>query len=191
MPAAEQPIITFESASEFAEWLDKNHVDHPGIWMRIYKKDSGITTITYAEALDEALCYGWIDGQKNKHCELSWLQKFTKRGNRSVWSEKNTQHIERLTKEGRMKPSGIATVDAARADGRWAQAYASSKTAEMPEDFLKALAKNQKAKAFYDTLKKSNRYAIYFRLQSAKKTETRLKRITDFIAKLERGEKLY
>lgn len=181
--------MAFPSAAKFRAWLKRNHIAHPGIWMRIFKKASGEATITYAEAVDEALCYGWIDGQKQRFDELSWLQKFTRRGPRSMWSKVNTGHVDRLTREQRMQPAGLAAVQAAQADGRWAQAYCSSSTATMPEDFLQAVAAEPAAHAYFATLSKSRRYTIYFRLQSAKRPETRTKRLQDFVARLKRGEK--
>ncbi len=187
----EQPIIAFASASAFRRWLRANHAAHYGIWMRIAKKDSGLASVTYAEALDEALCHGWIDGQKQSYDATAWLQKFTRRGPRSVWSKINVRHVARLASEGRMQPAGQATVDAAKADGRWAQAYGSSRDAEMPADFLAALAKHAKAQAFFETLNKANRYAIFFHLTTAKKPETRASRLAKFIAMLKRGEKLH
>lgn len=190
-PKPEQPIIAFETRAAFEAWLEINHKDHPGIWLRIFKKGSDVPTITYQEAVEVGLCFGWIDGQKNKYDAESWLQKFTMRGPKSVWSQVNVNHIERLTKEGMMRPAGQKTVDDAKADGRWAKAYASSSTAEMPEDFLKALAKNEKAKAFYETLNKTNRYALYYRINSVKKAETRERKIREFVEMLERGEKLH
>ena len=191
MPAAEQPIVPFASATAFRRWLKTNHAKHQGIWMQLAKKDSGIASITYAEALDEALCFGWIDGQKKTHDAQYWLQKFTKRGPRSVWSKINIGHIERLTTEGRMQPAGQAAVDAAKNDGRWEQAYHSSSTHELPEDFLAAVRRHAKAKAFFDTLNNANRYAIYFRLTTAKKPETRARRFEQLLEMLKRGEKLH
>lgn len=187
----EQPVIAFASASAFRRWLKANHAAHHGIWMRIAKKDSGLASVTYAEALDEALCHGWIDGQKQSHDATAWLQKFTRRGPRSVWSQINVGHVGRLTREGRTQPAGQAAVDAAKADGRWAQAYGSSRAAEMPADFLAALAKHAKAQAFFGTLNKANRYAIFFHLTTAKKPETRARRLAKFLAMLKRGEKLH
>lgn len=191
MPATEQPIVPFANAAAFRRWLKTNHATHVGIWMQLAKKDSGIASITYAEALDEALCYGWIDGQKNSHDAQYWLQKFTKRGPRSVWSKINIGHIERLTNESRMQPAGQAAVDAAKADGRWEQAYHSSKTHELPEDFLAAVRNHAKAKIFFDTLNNANRYAIYFRLTTAKRPETRARRFDQLLEMLKRGEKLH
>ncbi len=191
MPDAEQPIVPFANTAAFRRWLKTNHAKHQGIWMQLAKKDSGIASITYAEALDEALCYGWIDGQKKAYDAQYWLQKFTKRGARSVWSKINIGHIERLTKEGRMQPAGQAAVDAAKADGRWEQAYHSSSTHELPEDFLTAVGKHAKAKAFFDTLNSANRYAIYFRLTTAKKPETRARRFDQLLEMLKAGKKLH
>lgn len=185
----EQPILAFRTPAEFSRWLRKNHRDHPGIWLRLYKKASATKSVTYAEALDEALCHGWIDGQKQRGDEDSWLQKFTRRGPRSVWSKINTGHIERLSREGRMQPAGLAVVEAAKADGRWDRAYQSARDSALPEDFLQALAKIPKAQAFFETLNKTNRYAIFYRLQTAKKPETRAKRMKDILAMLKRGEK--
>ncbi len=191
MPAAEQPIIPFANAASFRRWLKTNHAKHGGIWMQLAKKDSGITSITYPEALDEALCHGWIDGQKKSFDAQYWLQKFTKRGARSVWSKINIGHIERLTREGRMQPAGLAAADAARADGRWEQAYHSPKTHELPADFLEAVGAHAKAKAFFATLNSANRYAIYFRLTTAKKPETRARRFVLLLEMMKRGEKLH
>ena len=187
----EQPIIAFVSAARFRQWLARHHTDHPGIWLKIARKASGIPTVTYAEALDEALCFGWIDSQKKAFDETAFLQKFTKRGKRSVWSKINVAHVARLEKEGRMKAAGLAAVAAAKADGRWEAAYPSFSTAEMPEDFRAALTQEPEAKAFFDTLNKTQRYGFFVRIAVAKKPETRSKRITDFVAMLKRGEKLH
>jgi uncharacterized protein YdeI (YjbR/CyaY-like superfamily) len=187
----EQPVIAFASAAAFRKWLTRHHSDHPGIWLKIAKRASGIPTVTYAEALDEALCFGWIDGQKKTFDATAFLQKFTKRGKRSVWSKINVGHVRRLEKEGRMKPAGFAAVAAAKADGRLAAAYDSFSTAKMPEDFLTALAREPDAKALFDTLNKTQRYGFFFRITTAKTTETRSKRIADFVTMLKRGEKLH
>jgi uncharacterized protein YdeI (YjbR/CyaY-like superfamily) len=191
MPAADKPILSFAEAIEFRAWLGEHHADHGGIWLRYFKKASGQPTILHAEAVDEALCWGWIDGQARPHDEVSWLVKFTPRGPRSIWSQVNVARIERLQAEGRLQPAGLAVVEAARADGRWQQAYASSSTFEMPEDFLAALAKRPKARAFFESLNKANRYAIYHRLHTAKRPETRAKLLQEFLAMLQRGEKLH
>ncbi len=191
MPSVEQPIVPFASAAALRRWLKANHARHQGIWLKFAKKDSGIPSITYAQAVEEALCYGWIDGQAKKFDADHWLQRFTKRGPRSVWSKINIGHIERLTKEGRMQAAGLAAVDAAKADGRWEQAYHPSSTAEVPADFIAAVGRNAKAKAFYESLNKANRYAIYFRLTTAKKPETRERRFQQLLEMMKRGEKLH
>ena len=187
----EQPIIAFATAAEFRQWLARQHADHPGIWLKIAKKASGLPTVTYAEALDEALCFGWIDGQKKSFDATAFLQKFTQRGKRSVWSKINTGHATRLEKEGRMQPAGLAAVAAAQADGRWEAAYHSFSTAAMPADFLTALEREPEAKAFFNTLNKTQRYGFFFRVTTAKKLETRQKRIADFVAMLKRRETLH
>ena len=181
-------VITFESSHAFRSWLSKNHARSPGIWLRVFKKDSEAKTVSYAEALDQALCFGWIDGQKKLHDSRSWLQKFTPRRPRSGWSKKNTEHAERLIKSGEMTASGLAEISAAKADGRWKAAYASFGEAAAPADFLKVLAKNKKANAFFKTLSKTNLYSIVYRLQTAKKPETRKNRMEAIIEMLERGE---
>ena len=191
MPSVEQPIVPFSNAAAFRRWLKTNHAKHQGIWMQLAKKDSGIASITYAEALDEALCYGWIDGQKKSFDAEYWLQKFTRRGPRSVWSKINIGHIERLTNAGRMQPAGQAAVAAAKADGRWEQAYHSLSTHELPADFLAAVSRHAKARAFFGTLNIANRYAIYFRLTTARKPETRARRFEQLLGMLKRGEKLH
>jgi uncharacterized protein YdeI (YjbR/CyaY-like superfamily) len=181
-------ILSFESAADFRRWLSKNQGREAGIWLRIFKKASGGKTVTYAEALEEALCHGWIDGQKRAHDAVSWLQRFTPRRPKSSWSKVNTGHAERLIREGRMKPSGHAQIEKAKADGRWAAAYDSPRTASLPEDFLRALEKNPRAKAFFATLKKSHLYPFAYRLQTAKKPETRERRMKLILGMLERGE---
>jgi uncharacterized protein YdeI (YjbR/CyaY-like superfamily) len=155
------------------------------------KKDSGIKSITYAEALEEALCHGWIDGQKRSYDETSWLQKFSPRGKKSLWSKINRDKITALEKAGRLKPAGLAVVHAAKADGRWDAAYDSQGSATVPEDFAALLEKHAKAKKFFATLKGASRYAILFRLQTAKKPETRVKKMNDFITMLKNGEAPY
>jgi len=161
------------------------------MWLRIFKKDSGEKTVTYAEALDQALCYGWIDGQKKTHDGLSWIQKFTPRRPKSSWSKLNTEHAERLIKAGSMTQAGLARIEAAKADGRWQTAYDSPRNAAPPEDFLVALRKNKKAKSFFETLNRINVYSIVYRLQTAKKPETRKKRMKLILEMMERGEKFH
>lgn len=156
--------------------------------MQIYKKSSAKATITYAEALDEALCFGWIDGQKRPFDEESWLQKFTPRRPKSGWSKANTEHVERLIKQKRMSAAGMKEVEAAKTDGRWDSAYDRFSQARVSDDFLQALAQNPKAKVFYDTLNKTNLFSISYRLQTAKRDETKQKRIKEIVAMLARGE---
>lgn len=184
-------ILTFKSPPAFRNWLQKNHAASNGIWLRVFKKDSDEKSITYGEALDQALCYGWIDGQKKAHEDRSWLQKFTPRRPRSGWSKINVQHAERLIKSGEMTPPGLAAVEAAKADGRWEAAYDSFRNAAVPDDFLKELAGNEEASVFFETLNRTNRYSITYRLQTAKKPETRKKRIQAIIEMLARGEKFH
>lgn len=188
---ADYDIVAYKTAQEWRGWLTNHHADTNGVWMRIYKKASNLPTVTYAEALDEALCYGWIDGQIKKYDELSYIQKFTPRRKNSLWSKRNIEYIARLTEAGRMMPSGIAEVEAAKADGRWEAAYDKPSEMVMPDDFLKAISKNPKAKTLFDTLNKTNRYAIAWRLQTAKTPETRQRRMDKIIATLEAGEKLH
>lgn len=185
------PVLTFPEVSQWKKWLDQNHEQAEGAWIRFFKKESKVTGVTYAKVLDEALCYGWIDGQVKKYDEQSWIQKFTPRRPRSVWSKRNVEHVKRLTKAGRMKPAGLKQVEAAQADGRWEKAYDSPANMETPEDFLKELAKNKKAKAFFETLNKTNKYAINWRLQTAKKPETREKRMKKILEMLANGEKFH
>jgi uncharacterized protein YdeI (YjbR/CyaY-like superfamily) len=184
-------IVHFSSSLDFRHWLETSSGESQGIWLRIFKKDSGENSLTYAEALDQALCYGWIDGQKKPHDSQSWLQKFTPRRPKSGWSKINTEHVERLTKAGLMAPAGMAAVEAAKEDGRWESAYASSKNSIPPEDFLKALSKNKKAEEFFNTLNKANVYSIVYRLETAKKPETRAKRMNVILAMMEEGKKFH
>jgi uncharacterized protein YdeI (YjbR/CyaY-like superfamily) len=185
------PIKAFKTPDAFEAWLSKHYESSTGLWLKIFKKDSGKTTITYAEALDVALCYGWIDGQKQAHDDEAWLQKFSPRGAKSIWSKINTGHVERLIKEGRMRPAGLDAVEKAKADGRWQKAYEPPSKMTIPEDFLKELSKNKKAEAFFKGLNKTNLFAIGFRLQTAKKQETKEKRTREIIAMLAKGEKFH
>jgi uncharacterized protein YdeI (YjbR/CyaY-like superfamily) len=187
----EQPIIAFPTQESWREWLMKHHAESDGIWIRFYKKDSGVQTVNYAQALDEALCFGWIDGQSKSLDAQSYLQRFTPRRARSMWSKRNTEHIERLTQLGKMHASGLAEVERAKADGRWANAYDSPKDMVVPDDFLQELKKHKKAQEFFKTLNKTNTYAIAWHLHNAKKPETRTRRMQKFIALLSRGEKLH
>lgn len=189
-PAADLPAIHFEDAVAWEGWLEANG-GAAGVWLKIAKKGSGIASVTYAEALDVALCHGWIDGQKKGLDERFFLQRFTPRRPRSLWSKTNIAHVERLTAAGRMRPAGLREVEAARADGRWEAAYASASSMEVPEELARALKKNRKAAAFFETLDKTNRYAFCWRVQTAKKAETREARAEKFVAMLARGEKLH
>ena len=190
-PSDDPPVLSFASAQKWEAWLAKNHARPEGIWLRFFKKGSGKKTVTYAEALDGALCYGWIDSQLKKYDEISYLQKFTPRRSKSVWSKINIGHVERLIQAGKMKPVGLQKIEEAKKDGRWEKAYDSQGKMEMPADFLKRLAKNKKAKAFFETLNKANTYAIGWRLQTAKRPETREKRMKEILAMLAKGEKFH
>ena len=183
--------LAFKSARSFRTWLGKNQGRAEGILLRIYKKDSGIPTVTYAQALDLALCFGWIDGQKLPGDAQSWLQKFTPRRPGSGWSKRNTDHAQRLIDSGEMTAAGLREINAAKADGRWKSAYDAFGSAAVPDDFLTELVRNRKAHAFFKTLNKTNLYSIVYRLQTAKKPETREKRKREIIAMLARGEKFH
>lgn len=196
METAENPLNTlpirlFEQPSDWAAWLEEHHADSSGIWLRLAKKASGSVSITYSEALDIALCYGWIDGQKKGYDETSWLQKFTPRRPKSIWSKINREKAQTLIQNGHMKPAGLRAIEQAQHDGRWDAAYDPPSQATVPSDFQAALDKNMEAKAFFASLTRTNRYAILFRIQTTKKAETRSKRIQQFIAMLERHELLH
>lgn len=191
MKTTDHPITPFATRKKWDEWLAKQHDKSAGVWLKLAKRGSGIPSVTYEQALDVALCYGWIDGQKKGFDDKYWLQKFTPRGPKSIWSKINTEKAERLIASGEMKPAGLKAVEAARQDGRWDAAYSSQKNISIPEDFQAALDQNSKAKAFFATLNSVNRYAILFRIQTAKKAETRTKRIQQFVEMLERNEKVY
>ena len=190
-PTGEAPILVFESPRAWEAWLAKHHTDSQGVWLRIYKKAAGRRSLTYAEALERALCYGWIDSQKRPKDALSWLQRFGPRRLRSGWSRINTLSAERLIKAGRMKPAGLMEVAAAKEDGRWQRAYDSPSAATIPADFLQELSRNTKAQSFFEGLNRANIYAIAYRLQTAKKPETREKRMRSILAMLARGEKFH
>ena len=187
----DKPIIAFVSQKEWEEWLSINHKSSDGLWIKLFKKNSGIQSINTIEALDEALCYGWIDGQRKKNDEKSFLQKYTPRRKRSLWSKINTENIARLTKLGRMKPSGLAEVERAKEDGRWEAAYDSPANMKPPKEFLERLEMNKKAKDFYSTLNKTNTFAISWQIHTAQKVETKVRRIEKVLTMFEKGEKLY
>lgn len=185
------PIVSPASALEWERWLEEHHLSTPGVWLKIAKKGSPSTSPTYAEALEAALCFGWIDGQKAAYDEFAWLQRFTGRGPRSKWSKINCGHATRLIAEGRMRPAGLEQVELARGDGRWDAAYAPQSTATVPDDLAAALERRPAAASFFATLNKVNRYAILYRIADAKRPETRAKRIARFVEMLEREEKLH
>jgi len=184
-------ILAFKNPAEWRQWLADHHADTDGLWLRLYKKASGVASVTYAEALDDALCYGWIDGLKKSYDELSYLQKFTPRRKNSLWSKRNIEHIARLTEASLMMPAGDAEVARAKQDGRWDAAYDKPSEMIIPDYFLVELHKSPEAEAFFATLNKTNRYAIAWSLQTAKTDETRKRRQDKILAMLEAGEKLH
>ena len=185
------PVMEFPLSKNWNQWLSRNHSSLNGVWLKFHKKHTGVKSMTHAEALEEALCYGWIDGQAKPFDSNSWLQKFTPRRSRSIWSKKNTAHVMRLIEEKRMQPAGLKQIEAAKADGRWQKAYDSQATMSVPGDFLKLLNKNKKAKLFFESLNKTNKYAISWRLQTAKKPETKEKRMKAILEMLGREEKFH
>ena len=190
-PPDDRPILVFETARAWEAWLTKHGGSSPGIYIRIAKKDSGMRSVTYAEALEIALCHGWIDAIKRSYDEASFLQKFLPRTPKSIWSQVNKKKVQELIKAGLMQPAGLAAVERAKANGQWEKAYAPASSITVPPDLKEALKKNKKAAAFFKTLKGSNRYAILHRLHTAKKEETRAKRLAQFIGMLERGETIH
>lgn len=184
-------ILTFDRSSEWEDWLAKYGEISDGVWLRFGKKNSGLHTLSYAEAVDIALCFGWIDSLVHKHDNVSYIQKFTPRRKRSIWSKINREKVERLIKTGKMRPTGLTQVEAAKVDGRWDAAYDSPATSTVSDEFMVELAKNKKAKEFFATLNKSNLYAIAWRLQTAKKPETKANRTKAIIAMLAKGEMLH
>jgi len=185
------PIMSFETQQDWERWLTEYHTKTVGIWLKIAKKETGIPSVSYAEALESAICYGWIDGQKAPFDGMYWLQKFTPRRPKSIWSKVNCDKATALIAEGRMQPAGLQQVELAKADGRWDVAYESQSKITIPADFQRELDKNQKAMDFFSTLDSTNRYAILFRIQTAKKPETRSARIHKFIEMLAKNEKIY
>ncbi|HEY8318410.1 MAG TPA: YdeI/OmpD-associated family protein [Amnibacterium sp.] len=178
-------------AGAWESWLAANAGSSPGVWLAIPKKGSGRTSPTYAEALDIALCFGWIDGQKAPLDEAFFLQRFAPRGSRSVWSARNREHVARLIAAGRMRPAGLAEVERAKADGRWDAAYAGQASAQVPDDLRAALDAEPAAAALFAELDSANRYAILFRIGSVKRAETRARKIAEYVAMLARGETLH
>jgi uncharacterized protein YdeI (YjbR/CyaY-like superfamily) len=187
-PEDDAGSIAFPSARDWARWLSKNHGHSTGVWLRFFKKTGGTSSVSHAEALAIALCYGWIDGQLKGHDEESWLRKFTPRRPKSIWSKRNCELVEQLAAAGKMKSAGLEEMAAAKADGRWGKAYDSPSKMTVPTDFLRELRKNKKAHLFFKTLNKANKYAITWRLQTATKPEIRDRRMKTIIAMLAKGE---
>ncbi|MFJ3867995.1 YdeI/OmpD-associated family protein [Streptomyces nigra] len=187
--AQDLETVAFESAEAFQAWLGKNHAVSPGIWLKLRKKAPGVVALDYAQALDVALCYGWIDGQKAALDDEWWLQRFGPRTARSRWSKINRDKVAALIEQGRMRPPGQAEIDRAKADGRWDAAYDSPRTATVPDDLAAALAAEPAAAEFFETLNRTNRFAIIYRVQDAKRPETRARRIEKYVTMLAKGEK--
>jgi uncharacterized protein YdeI (YjbR/CyaY-like superfamily) len=187
----ERLILEFEDRAGWERWLAAHHGSSGGVWLRLARKRSAITTVTYAEALEEALRYGWIDGQKAPHDDAFWLQRFTPRGPRSKWSKINRQKASELIERGRMTPAGLAQVEAARRDGRWESAYASPRNATVPEDFQRALDRTPAAAEFFASLGSGHRYSFLYRIEDAKRPETRARRIREYVAMLAEGRTIH
>jgi uncharacterized protein YdeI (YjbR/CyaY-like superfamily) len=191
MPADSLPVVSFEDTDAWDAWLTAHAAGSPGLWLKIAKKGSAGRSISYSDALDVALCHGWIDGQKGRLDDEYWLQRFTPRKPGSKWSKINTERAAALIESGRMRPAGLREVERAQGDGRWEQAYESQSRVTVPEDLARALAANQRARAFFATLDSTNRYAILYRIGTAKRPETRAKRIDTFVAMLSEHKKIY
>jgi uncharacterized protein YdeI (YjbR/CyaY-like superfamily) len=185
----ELPERAFKSQKEWEAWLERNH-ETQGVWLKLSKKGSGIPSVSYQEAVDSALCYGWIDGQAKSLDDVCYLQRFTPRTSTSNWSKINREKAEAYIAEGRMRPPGLRAIEVAKANGRWEKAYEGQREMTVPEDFEKALKKNSKARKFFETLNSKNRYAVLYRIQDARKPETRARRIESFIAMLAEGKKV-
>ena len=189
--AAENPKKLFKSKQDWAAWLEKNYGKSAGVWLRIAKKDSGVRSVSYKEALDVALCHGWIDGQKLPEDEKTWLQRFVPRSEKSIWSKINREKALVLIACGEMKAAGLEAIEKAKKNGRWEAAYDSPRGASVPEDLQYALNANARAKAFFDKLDRANRYAVLWRIQTVKKSETRTRKIREFVEMLARREKIH
>jgi len=190
VPSDDLPILEFEHRAAWQSWLDERHASSAGVWIKIARKASGIPTVTHAEALEDALCYGWIDGQRAPHDDTHFLQRFTPRRPRSKWSQINRDKATTLAEQGRMKPAGQKQVEAAKADGRWEAAYAPQSSKAIPEDFQRALNDNPAANEFFKTLTGVRRYSFLYRIADAKRPETRANRITEYVAMLAEGRAL-
>jgi uncharacterized protein YdeI (YjbR/CyaY-like superfamily) len=184
-------VMSFETQQDLEAWLKEHHTDTKGIWLKIAKKEARTPSVSYSEALESAICYGWIDGQKASFDDRYWLQKLTPRTARSIWSKVNCDKATALITEGRMQPAGLRQVERAKSDGRWDKAYDSQSKITIPDDFQRELDNNPKAREFFKTLNSVNRYAILFRIQTAKKPETRSARIQKFIEMLSQHQKIY
>ncbi len=184
-------IAEFRSMSQWHRWLAKNYSKSSGIWIRFFKKASDVSSVSTSDALDVALCYGWITGQARPYDEKSWLGIFVPRRPKSIWSKINTERAEQLLRQGRMKPAGLKQIEEAKSDGRWGRAYNPPSTAKLPEDFIKALEKNGKAKAFFKTLNRANIYSVVFRLENARNKERRREKIKQMVKMFENGEKFH
>lgn len=187
----ELPILSFATAEELEAWLEREHLTSRGIWLRLAKKGSGVPSVTYEQAVLVALCFGWIDGQARSEGAASWVQRYTPRSRRSVWSQLNRARVHELITSGRMRPAGLAEVEKAKADGRWEHAYPPPSTAVVPPDLADALAAEPRAEAFFATLDGRNRYAILHRIATARKPETRAARIATFVEMLGNHELIY
>jgi uncharacterized protein YdeI (YjbR/CyaY-like superfamily) len=185
------PVISFESGEALAAWLDAEHEKSPGLWLKIAKRGAGVPTVSYDEAVDLALCFGWIDGQRRSLDDQYYLQRLTPRTPRSKWSKINCARAERLIEGGQMHPGGLAEVERAKADGRWEAAYAGQRTAAVPEDLQAALDADPAAKAFFGTISSQNRYAILYRIGDAKRPEIRAARIGKYVAMLHEHKTIY
>lgn len=186
-PTAERTMVSFADPAAFEAWLEEHHTQPTGVWLQIGKKGAA-PSVTYAQALDVALCWGWIDGQKAKLDEVSWLQYFCPRRKGSVWSQVNQGHVARLTAEGRMRPPGLAAIEDAKRTGQWDKAYQPTSSQDVPPALALALDQNPQAKAFFDTLDRQNRFAFIFRSTTPKKEQTRLRKVEEFVRMLEAGE---
>jgi uncharacterized protein YdeI (YjbR/CyaY-like superfamily) len=189
--AQDLAIVSVASAREWEQWLEEHHRSAPGVWLKLAKKGSPTSSPSQAEAVETALCFGWIDGQGAPHDDTAWLQRFTPRRARSKWSQVNREKALRLIDEGRMRPAGLEQVELARSDGRWEGAYEPQSTATVPDDLAAELERSPKAAAFFATLNRVNRYAILYRLHDAKRPETRARRLRKYVEMLERGEKIH
>jgi uncharacterized protein YdeI (YjbR/CyaY-like superfamily) len=190
-PAPPGEVLQFPGSADFEAWLDVNHEDHPGIWLMIAKKGATVPSITYVEAIEAALCFGWIDAQKARHDDQHWLQRFTPRAARSRWSEINRTRAEELMASGRMRPAGLREVERARADVRWEAAYKGQRTASIPDELQRELDRDQVAAAAFAALDARDRYSIIWRIDDAKRPETRQRRITTYLDMLRRGDRLH